>query len=148
MRTRYEMTACVLLRRDDRWLLTVRSPDVAYAPGRIGLVGGHVEPVAGPGVLEATARREASEETGLDLAGVPLHYLSSEAYWSGEELALTVTFVGELPAGAEPRLTAPPTELSAVGWWSAAEAAAADNCAPWVPALLRSAGALLDRLSR
>ena len=48
-RTRYEANVCVLLRRSGRWLLTVRAADVAYAPGMIGLVGGHVEPVVGAG---------------------------------------------------------------------------------------------------
>ena len=114
----------------------------------IGLVGGHVEPVVGPGVFEATARREALEETGLDLTDVPLHYLSSELYRGPrDQPVLTVTYAGELPAGAEPRL-ADPDELTAVGWWSVAELLAADNCSPWLPPLLmppaaeRSAGDL------
>ena len=136
-RTLYEANVCVLLRRSGRWLLTVRAPHVAYAPGMIGLVGGHVEPVVGAGVFEATARREALEETGLDLTGVPLHYLSSDLYLgSADQPVLTVTYAGELPSGPEPRL-ADPDELAAVGY-----------CSPWIPPLAVAAGELLDAVSR
>ncbi len=144
-RTRYEANVCVLLRRSDRWLLTVRAPQVAYAPGMIGLVGGHVEPVVGPDIFEATARREALEETGLDLTDVPLHYLSSELYrGAADQPVLTVTYAGVLPAGPEPRL-ADPHELAAVGWWTVDELLGVDNCSPWVPPLLIAAEELLSR---
>lgn len=147
-RARYEANVCVLLRRSGRWLLTVRAPDVAYAPGMIGLVGGHVEPVVGPDVFESTARREALEETGLDLTGVVLHYLSSDLYLgTADQPVLTVTYAGELPAGPEPLVT-DPDELSAVGWWTVADLATVDNCSPWVPPLLLAAGELLDAVSR
>lgn len=142
-RIRYEVNVCVLLHRAGRWLLAVRSPDVAYAPGQLGLIGGHVEPVAGADVFEATARREVQEEIGLDIGGVALRYLSSELYLGDhEQPVLTVTYVGELPTGVEPRLTAP-EELSAIGWWSPAELETASNCAPWVPPVVRSAERLL-----
>lgn len=142
-RTRYEANVCVLLHRAGRWLLAVRSPAVAYAPGRIGLIGGHVEPVVGAGVLEATARREMSEETGLDLTAVELRYLSSELYLGERgQPVLTVTYVGELADGFEPRVTAP-EELSSVGWWSLAELESDSCCAPWVPGLVADAERLL-----
>ena len=147
-RTRYEANVCVLLRRSGRWLLTVRAPHVAYAPGMIGLVGGHVEPVVGAEVFESTARREALEETGLDLTDVTLHYLSSELYRGPDDQpVLTVTYAAELPVGIEARL-ADPEELTAVGWWSAAELQAADTCSPWIPPLVAAAEELLNSLSR
>ena len=147
-RTRYEANVCVLLRRAGRWLLTVRAAQVTYLPGLIGLVGGHVEPVVGADVFEATARREALEETGLDLTDVPLHYLSSELYLGAQDQpVLTVTYAAELPAGPEPRL-ADPAELVAVGWWTADELRRADNCPAWLPPLLVAADELLDALSR
>ena len=50
-------------------------------PGRLGLIGGHVEADApAAGVLEETGRREVAEEVGLDLTGVPLTYLESEYF--------------------------------------------------------------------
>lgn len=145
-RTRYEANVCVLLHRAGRWLLSVRSPEVAYAPGMIGLIGGHVEPVVGPNVFETTARREAREETGLDLSEVALHYLSSELYLGATgQPVLTVTYVGELPAGPQPRL-ADAVELSAVGWWSRAELEVAENVSPWILPLVTDAERLLAAL--
>jgi 8-oxo-dGTP pyrophosphatase MutT (NUDIX family) len=147
-RTRYEANVCVLLHRAGRWLLTVRGPDVAYAPGMVGLVGGHVEPVLGPDVLEATARRETLEETGIDLGSVMLHYLCSELYRGPEgQPVLTVTYVAELPDGIEPRV-ADAEEVAALGWWSAAELAAGSSCSPWLPPLMAGADRLLAELRR
>jgi 8-oxo-dGTP pyrophosphatase MutT (NUDIX family) len=147
-RNRYEANVCVLLHRDRRWLLAVRGPEVAYAPGQLGLIGGHVEPVAGPDVFERTARREVLEETGVDLTGVQLRYLSSELYLGDDgQPVLTVTYVAELPTDREPRLTAP-DELSALGWWSLAELADAPDCAPWVPPLVADAERLLHVAGR
>ena len=131
---------CVLVHRDGTWLLTVRAPGVAYAPGRLGLVGGHVEADApAAGVLEATGRREVAEEVGLDLGEVSLHYLESEYFVTdGGERQVTVTFLAVAPPGQEPRV-ADPVEVSEVGWWTADGAAADPRCPDWLPALLRRA---------
>jgi len=135
----------VLLHREGRWLLTVRSADVDDAAGQLGLVGGHVEdPVAGaPGVLEETACREAHEEVGLDLADVALTYLESEFFTTDAGVGqVTVSFLAAAPADQEP-VVADPVELTAVGWWTPDEAGADDRCPPWLPALLRRASAQL-----
>jgi 8-oxo-dGTP diphosphatase len=140
-RTRYEVNVCVLLHRAGRWLLSVRSADVDYAPGQVGLIGGHVEPTLGPDVLENTARREVLEETGLDLSDTALSYLGSELYrGAAGQPVLTVTFVGELSEGAEPEV-ADRAELTAVGWWTPDELAAAD-VPPWILPLVRAAAHL------
>ena len=101
----FAVTVCVLLHRQGRWLLSVRSPEVAYAPGRLGLIGGHVEadsPVLN--VLELTVRREVAEETGLDLAAVPLTYLESEFFVTEQGgRQVTVTFVAPAPTAASSR---------------------------------------------
>jgi 8-oxo-dGTP diphosphatase len=143
-RSEFAVTVCVLLHRNGRWLLSVRSPGVAYAPGRLGLVGGHVE-VDSPtrDVLELTARREVAEETGVDLAGVPLSYLESEFFITEQgERQVTITFVAQGPAEAVASLTAP-AELSEVGWWTRDEAAADPRCPPWLPGLIDRAVASL-----
>ena len=133
------VNVCVALHRADRWLLSVRGPRAAHAPGTIGLVGGHLENDPGLAVLEATARREAREETGLDLADVVLDYLDSELFVSDTGApVLAVTFVGEAPADQEPVLAAP-DELAAVGWWSLAELEADQTCPPWTVRLIRRA---------
>ncbi len=138
------MTACVLLHRGGRWLFGVRADTVAYAPGQIGLIGGHLEADAvGPDALEVTARREAAEEAGLDLGGVRLDYLRSDLFDSGAEgLQLTAAFVAGLPAGPQPAVTS--AELTAVGWWSPAELAADPRCPEWLPALVDQAVRSVD----
>ena len=140
-RSRFSVTACVLVRRNERWLLSVRGAEVDYAPGSLGLIGGHVEhddPTED--VLEATARRELIEETGVDLAGIPLRYVASELFSAGEDdLQVTVTFVADAPLGAEP--SARSDELAEVGWWTLAEVEADPRCPTWLPGLIRRAAA-------
>lgn len=135
----FAVTVCVLLHRDEAWLLGVRAPGVAYAPGRLGLIGGHVEADApAADVLEQTARREVAEETGLDLTGVRLTYLESEFFVTdGGERQVTVTFLAPAPAGQLP--TADALELTEVGWWTADQAAADPRCPDWLPDLLSRA---------
>lgn len=149
-----EVTVCVALHREGRWLLTVRGTNAAHAPDTIGLVGGHLEPPGsaedGPevallesDVLEKNGRREVLEETGVDLAGTPLAYLGSESFRSDAgTTVISVTFVAQLPAGIEPTLGAP-HELSAVGWWTLEQLAADPRCVPWTLRLCRQAAALV-----
>ncbi len=138
-RPRFTVTACVLVRRGDRWLLSVRSPTVEYAPGAIGLIGGHVESdEATADVLETTARREVVEETGLDLTDVALRYLSSDLFLAGDhDQQVTVTFVADAPAGAEPAVRS--DELTALDWWSLAELRLDPRTPDWLPALIERA---------
>jgi 8-oxo-dGTP pyrophosphatase MutT (NUDIX family) len=141
----YAVTVCVLIRRGNTWLLVLRAPAVAYAPNMIGMIGGHVD-VADPeaGVLEATARREAAEEVGLDLSQVPLTYLESEFFiTSGGERQITVTFTAPAPPGDEAYVNAP-DELVEVGWWTLDDLEADPRCPPWLPDLLRRAGARMS----
>jgi 8-oxo-dGTP pyrophosphatase MutT (NUDIX family) len=135
------VTACVLVRRGPRWLLSVRGDEVGYAPGRLGLIGGHVEDDdPAEDVLEATARRELIEETGVDLTRVPLRYLASELFSAGEDdLQVTVTFVADAPPGIDP--TPLSDELAEVGWWTLTEIEADPRCPSWLPGLIRRAAA-------
>lgn len=132
----------MLVRREDRWLLSVRSARAGYAPGTVGLIGGHLEVVDhGLNVLEAAARREVLEETGLDLAEVPLTYLESVFVPDDREPQVSVTFLAAAPDGAEAAVQLP-DELAEVGWWTATEAAADPRCPPWLPELLQRAEAV------
>ena len=140
-RSRYTVTACLLVRRGERWLLSVRGAGVGYAPGRLGLIGGHVEDDdPAQDVLEATARRELLEETGLDLTGLPLRYVESARFAAGEDdLQVTVTFVADAPPGAEPSVRS--AELAEVGWWTLADLEADARCPDWLPGLISRAAA-------
>jgi 8-oxo-dGTP diphosphatase len=133
----YAVTVCVLIQRGDTWLLVVRAPGVEYAPNMIGMIGGHVDqttPVAD--ALEATGRREAAEEVGLDLAGVKLTYLESEFFMTDAgERQITVTFTAHAPPGVEPFVNAP-DELTEVGWWTLSDLEADLRCPSWLHALI------------
>jgi 8-oxo-dGTP diphosphatase len=136
----YAVTVCVLIQRGDTWLLVVRAPDVTYASNMIGMIGGHVEvtrPLAD--VLEATARREVTEEVGLDLSQVTLRYLESEFFITDRgERQITVTFTAQALSGIEPYVNAA-DELVEVGWWTLADLEADPRCPSWLPALIRRA---------
>ena len=137
----YAVTVCVLIHRGSSFLLVVRSPAVAYAPNMIGMIGGHVA-VIDPerDVLEATARREVTEEVGLDLSETALTYLESEFFITdGDERQITVTFSAPAPFGDEPYVNAP-GELAEVGWWTLDDLEADARCPPWLPDLIRRAG--------
>ncbi len=128
----------MLLYRGDTWLLSVRAPGATYAPGLLGLIGGHLEP--GDADLETTARRELAEETGVDLAGAPLRYLESELFHDGGHAQITVTFVAPAPVDIEPSVRQP-AELSEVGWWSRGALDTDPRCPAWLPALIDRAAA-------
>ena len=139
-RALFPINVCAVLHRDGRWLLNVRADDASYAPGTIGLIGGHVEQSDGPErVLESTVQREVAEETGIDLTGIPLVYLDSEAYPGTDgDLVLTVTYAAELPPGVEPVIenAAEDAELS---WWTLEDLEADPRCPPWTSRLVRRA---------
>lgn len=143
---RYAVTTCVLLRRDRRWLLSVRADGVGHASGSLGLIGGHVEagPADEPGVLEAAGCRELAEEAGVDVPAAGLRYVESAYFVTDDaEPQVTVTFAAEAPAGAAP-VRAAPDEVAEVGWWTPGEAARDPRCPPWLPGLLRRAAEVLD----
>jgi 8-oxo-dGTP diphosphatase len=139
-RARFPLNVCAVLHRDGRWLLDVRADDANYAPGTIGLIGGHVEQGDGPErVLESTVQREIAEETGIDLTGIPLVYLDSEAYRDPTgDLVLTVTYVAELPPGVEP-ISENAVEDAELSWWTLEDLEADPRCAPWTSRLVRRA---------
>jgi 8-oxo-dGTP diphosphatase len=139
-RARFPLNVCAVLHRDGRWLLDVRADDANYAPGTIGLIGGHVEQSDGPErVLESTVQREIAEETGIDLTGIPLVYLDSEAYRDPYgDLVLTVTYVAERPPGVEP-ISENAVEDAELSWWTLEDLEADPRCAPWTSRLVRRA---------
>ena len=122
----------------------MRADDASYAPGTIGLIGGHVEQTDGPErVFEFALQREVAEETGIDLAGTPLHYLESEAYTGADgATVLTVTYAAELPPGTEP-IPDNAVEQAELAWWTLEDLEADPRCAPWTSRLVRRALAAL-----
>jgi 8-oxo-dGTP pyrophosphatase MutT (NUDIX family) len=141
---RYVVNVEVALRRDDSWLLIVRSPEVAHAAGLLSNVGGRLEAVEpSDGVLESTARREVAEEVGVDLTGVPLSYVDSTFFVADTgNPVLNVVFAADLPHDAEP-VAAAPDEVAAVVWCTVAELESNPSCPPWTLMYLRRAVGVL-----
>jgi 8-oxo-dGTP pyrophosphatase MutT (NUDIX family) len=70
----------VALRCNDQLLVIGRSEDETHAGGALDIPGGKVETFElGPAVLEAVARREVLEETGVSIA-VGLRYVCSASF--------------------------------------------------------------------
>lgn len=136
----YAVTVCVLIQRDDTWLLVVRAPKVSYAPNMIGMIGGHVDLTQSlADALEETARREVAEEVGVDLSEMSLGYVESEfLITDGGERQITVTFTTQAPPDIEPYVNAP-DELVEVGWWTLNDLEADPRCPSWLPRLIRRA---------
>lgn len=130
MRPTYVVNVEVAIVRDGRYLLIVRGAAETHAPGTLSLPGGKVE---GTGqiddVLEETARREAAEEVGLDIAG-PLAYVRSTGFVSDDgDPVVDVVFLARTAAGDA--IAREPDEVAGIVWLTAAEVAADPQAPPW-----------------
>lgn len=118
-----------VVRRGERYLLTVRSEHEANAPGTLALPGGKVEfSDAVHGTLEHTLAREIREETGVEVNG-PV-YLESKWFRAddGDPVVDTV-FLCDYKGGDAG--IGDPDEIAEVLWLTAAEVAAHPKAPPW-----------------
>jgi 8-oxo-dGTP diphosphatase len=124
--------------RDGRWLLIKRGEGEAHAPGVLSGIGGKVEGDGiGAAVLEETARREVSEEVGVDITGVGLSYVESAFFVTDDgDPVINVVFSGSLPADARP-FAAAAEEVAGLVWLTLAEAEEDPNCPPWILRTMR-----------
>lgn len=129
----------VFLRRDNHWLLIRRGGAMSHAAGTISGVGGKVELDAfGEDVFESTGRREVAEEVGVDLTDVPLRYVSSDMFITGDgDPVINVVLTGEAPANATP-YPAAPDEVAEVLWLTLEQAECHPNCPEWIRRSLRN----------
>ncbi len=139
----FVVNVCVALRRDGRWLLIVRHPDLPHAGGTLSVPGGKVEGDAlGDDVLEETARREVAEEVGVDLKGAELRYAESGFFVTDTgQRVVNVVFAADLPEGAAP-YPAAPLEVSEIRWLTPDEARS--QCPPWTVSHIERAEAVLN----
>lgn len=118
-----------VVRRGDRYLLTLRSAAEPHAPGTLALPGGKVEySDAAQDTLEHTLQREILEETGVEV--VNLSYLESKWFRAddGEPVADVVLLCDYVRGDAAAH---DPAEIAAVLWLTAAEVAAHPKAPPW-----------------
>lgn len=118
-----------VVRRGERYLLSVRSEREAHAPGTLSLPGGKVEfSDAMQDTLKHTLRREIREETGVSVKA--LVYLESNWFQadSGEPV-LDIVFLCDYLEGVAKVLDS--EELADVLWLTAAEVIAHPKVPAW-----------------
>ena len=116
------------------YLFVVRGDDEEHAPGMLGFPGGKME--AGPGesgVIEATAKREAREEAGVEIEGVE-QVTSTTFELDYGPTCLNVVVTADY-AGGEAHV-ADPEEVAAVEWRTAESVLDDEEAPPWTAALL------------
>lgn len=125
----YAVNVEAAIRRDDEYLLIVRSDDEEHAAGEYGLPGGTVEVEESDGeVLEDALRREVREEVGLTVADP--EYVDSTAFVSDTgESAINVVFHCRHESGEAH--VADPEEVGGVEWLSLAELRDREDVPPW-----------------
>jgi 8-oxo-dGTP pyrophosphatase MutT (NUDIX family) len=114
--------------KDGRYLMIIRSEREAHAAGTLSFPGGKVE-YEGPldDVLEATARREVLEETGVHVAD-GMVYVESKSF-GADELVVDIVLLCRHQAGKiQP---GDPDEVASVEWLTAAEILAHPRTPPW-----------------
>ncbi len=116
--------------RDGRYLMIVRSEQVAHAPGILALPGGKVEGVGNSeDVLEATLRREITEEVGVEIHG-ELEYVESKSFVADDgDIVVDVVFLCRYKSGAATVVA--PAEIAEVRWMTAAEVAEHPRAPAW-----------------
>jgi 8-oxo-dGTP pyrophosphatase MutT (NUDIX family) len=94
---RFELTACIVLWRDDEILVMKRA--TGFSAGGWFFPGGHVE--AGERPVEAGAR-ELFEETGIGIQPGALTVIDVMTYEHGSATAHAIIYTGACPPGTEP----------------------------------------------
>ena len=116
------------------YLFVVRGDDEEHAPGMLGFPGGKME--AGPGesdVLDATAKREAREEAGVEIEHVR-QVTSTTFELDFGPTCLNVVVTADY-AGGEAHV-ADPDEVAAVEWRTANSVLDDEDTPPWTADLL------------
>lgn len=120
-----------------RYLMVIHSEQEAHAGGTLSFSGGKVE-FDGPldGVLEATARREVAEETGVSIA--QLVYVESKSFLTGDgEPVVDIVLLCQYSGGeARPGDSA---EVAALLWLTVDEVLAHPKTPPWTAHSIRRA---------
>ena len=120
----------VVVVRDGRYLLGIRSEAEEYGAGWLTLPGGKLEAHSEfQNALEVTAQRELKEEVDLDVALDDLHYVESHTFFIEDTPVLDVVMV-TANAHGEPR-PVDDQELQSVAWLTEDEIEAHPDVPAW-----------------
>lgn len=128
----------IVVEREGRYLLIVRSDEEDYGAGWLTLPGGKLEPDStDQRALEVTAQRELKEEVDLDAGLDSLRYVESHIFYIDGRPVLDVVMMTR-DARGEPRAV-DAAEVAGVVWLTAAEIAAHPDIPEWTRASVRMA---------
>ncbi|MGB3329800.1 MAG: NUDIX domain-containing protein [Thermomicrobiales bacterium] len=131
--------------RDGRYLMAERGAGESYGAGWLGFPGGKLEWRDGEqDAVEATARRETEEETGVVL-GPEVAYVESHTFGTDDPCLDIVVLARPAPDSPEP-FVRDPDEVASLAWMTLAAIEADPRTQPWTVASLRQADAVRARL--
>jgi 8-oxo-dGTP diphosphatase len=130
MTIEYIVNVEVVIASGNRYLMAVRSEQETHAPGALSFPGGKVENAGiTANILEETARREAREETGVEL-GDEIVYLESKSFIADDgQPVVDIVFLAHYASGTP--TSGDPAEIASLTWMTAAEIASHPKTAPW-----------------
>jgi 8-oxo-dGTP pyrophosphatase MutT (NUDIX family) len=139
----YIVNVEVVVERGGRYLAVTRSASEEIGAGDVSLPGGKVDlDLSAPDILEATARREVLEETGLALAD-PVVYVESHTFGTPDTPVLDVVMLARAMDG---EVTASPDEVEHVEWLTFGDLMEHPKVQPWTKESLRRADELRHAL--
>lgn len=110
----------VIVKRDDRYLMIVRSDEEDFGGGWLCFPGGKLDPgTAEMHALELTAQRELEEEVALDAPADAFRYVESHTFMIGEQTVLDVVMLVEETTGEPVAVDA--AEVADLQWMTAGE---------------------------
>lgn len=146
-----EPTVCVIVNvevaivRDGHYLMTERGDGESYGAGWLGFPGGKLEWIAAEqDAVEATARREAAEETGVIL-GPEVVYVESHTFGT-DDPCLDIVVLARPAANSPQAFIRDRDEVASLAWMTLDEIANDPRVQPWTLASLERAEAVREQL--
>jgi 8-oxo-dGTP diphosphatase len=129
------------------YLMAERGAGETYGAGWLSFPGGKLEwPGDEQDAVEATARREAEEETGVML-GREIAYVESDTFGTGEpDHCLDIVVLATLAPDSPETVIRDPEEVATLAWMTVEEIAADPRTQPWTLASLQRAEEVRTRL--
>jgi 8-oxo-dGTP diphosphatase len=130
-----------------RYLMILRGPAEANAPGTLSFPGGKIERAGdSPEIVEATLRREIREEAGVEVAD--LVYLKSKSFTGADGKPIVDLFFLARYQSGEPGVSAEPEpgEIAGLAWMDPAEVLSHPKAPAWTREDLRDAEIARQRL--
>jgi 8-oxo-dGTP diphosphatase len=135
----------VAIVREGRYLMAQRGSGESHGAGWLCFPGGKLEWQDGEqDAVEATARREAEEETGVILAP-DIAYVESHSF-GADAPCLDIVVLGRPTAGSPEPVIRDPDEVAWLGWMTLAEIVADPRTQPFTITSLARVEAVRQRL--